>query len=149
MPKWGYYSTNSLGTRAQLHRSIVHTHTQAAAIQYTLPVCSVSVAVWKKLYNDSERERNKRYTWFLKETSSSVTAILLRPVLVNMDTYFFIQTGGFLIMLTLWLWHSHWKGDHQTMDNLAVYCSETGFTIKWVFQMLFLLCPKNQLIPGL
>lgn len=62
MPKWGYYSMSLLGTQAQLHRSIVHTHIQTAAIRYTLPVCSVSMAVWKKLYNDNERGRSRRCT---------------------------------------------------------------------------------------
>lgn len=60
MPKWGCYSMNLLGTRAQLHRSTVHTHTQTAAMGYTLPVCSVSMAVWKELYNNYERGRSKR-----------------------------------------------------------------------------------------
>lgn len=86
MPKWGYYSMNLLGTQAQLHRSLVHTHTQTTAIRYTLPVCSVSVAVRKKLYNDYERGRSKRWPCdFWKKNSSSVTGIPLRSVLVNMD----------------------------------------------------------------
>lgn len=87
MPKWGYYSTNLLGTQAQLHRSTVHTHTQTAAIGYTLPVRSVSMAVRKKLYNDNERGRSKRRAcdFWKKNLSPSVTGIPLRSVLVNMD----------------------------------------------------------------
>lgn len=101
------------------------------------------------------------HMWFLKKPSSSVTGIPLRSVLVNMDiiNHTFPYSNrripehvNFVAMtqsLKRYLAKELWLITSQTKDNLAVFCSEIGFTIKQVFQMCFLLCPKNKHTAGL
>lgn len=87
MPKWGCYSMNLLGTRAQLHRSTVHTHThkqQQWDTHYLSALCP-----WLCGKNCTiimrEGEVNNAYDFWEKNPSSSVTGIPPGSLLVSMS----------------------------------------------------------------